>query len=166
RAEWRDAEACGHFAAVGGDEDVQSLRATLHLAPGFRLVGASGVDHADTWLARWNLWGLFFVLVISLALGRLAGPIAGATALVVLALSYHEPDAPFLVWIPLVIALALARSLPVGRLRDGARWLYHGCFALLALLAAYFAGHELRRGLWPYAVASERPSQSLVRYDD
>lgn len=154
RAEWRDAEASGGLAAVGWDEDVQGLSATLHLAPGFRLIAASGVDEAETWLARWNLWGLFFVLVISLALGRLSGPVAGATALAVLTLAYHEPDAPFLVWIPLVIALALAKALPEGWLRDVMRWSYHALFALLCLLSTYFAGHELRRGLFPFSEAA------------
>ncbi|UJR84865.1 hypothetical protein [Sandaracinus amylolyticus] len=151
RAEWRDDGTSNVFSAVGWDEDVQSLVATLHLAPGFRLIAASGVDHAATWLDRWNLWGLFFVLVISLAIGRLAGPVAGATSLAVLVLSYHAPDAPFLVWIPLVITLALAKALPRGWMRESMRYAFHVCFALLCLLVVYFAGYELRRGIWPYA---------------
>lgn len=152
-AEWRNEGASTTFRAVGWDEDVQSLSATLHLAPGFRLMGASGVDQASTWLEEWNLWGLFFVLVLSLALGRLAGPAVGAVALAVLVLSYHEPDAPFLTWIALALSLGLARGLPTGRAREVARRAYQVVFAVLSLFVIYFSIHELRRGLLPYADA-------------
>ncbi len=151
RAEWRNEGASTTFRAVGWDEDVQSLNATLHLAPGFRLMGASGVDQASTWLEDWNLWGLFFVLVLSLALGRLAGPGIGVTALAILVFSYHEPDAPFLTWIALALSLALARALPEGRAREIARHVYEVVFAVLCLLVVYFSVHELRRGFLPYA---------------
>jgi hypothetical protein len=155
RAEWRNEEASTRFRAVGWDEDVQSLSATLHLAPGFRLMGASGVDQASTWLEDWNLWGLFFVLVLSLALGRLAGPGIGAIALAILVLSYHEPDAPFLTWIALALSLALARALPSGRAREIARGAYRIVFAVLCLLVVYFSVHELRRGFLPYADSNQ-----------
>jgi len=54
--------------AVGWSEDVQSLRATLALPPGWDLFAATGVDSVQTWFSNWDLWGFFFVLVVSLAL--------------------------------------------------------------------------------------------------
>jgi hypothetical protein len=158
-AEWRDESAGGAFEAVGWDEDVQSLEATLHLAPGFRLIAASGVDRADTWLSQWNLWGFFFVLVISLALWRLAGPAVGVIAFAVLVISYGQPDAPFLAWLPLVLAFALAKALPEGRVRALMRGAFTFFFAILAVIAVYFAGMELRRHLYPQAVAGAAGGQ-------
>src|SRR6185295_20282899 len=48
--------------AVGWTSGVQSLQANVHLPPGWRLFGATGVDVVGgSWLGRWNLFGFFFV---------------------------------------------------------------------------------------------------------
>src|SRR5690606_12903588 len=61
----------GTLKAVGWSEDVQALSARIHYPPGWSLLAVQGADQAPgTWVAAWDLWGIFFVLVVSLAIGR------------------------------------------------------------------------------------------------
>ena len=99
--------------AVGWDHDFQSLRAVLHLPPGWRIVHALGVDASpDTWLARWTLLDLFAVLILAAAFFRLWGSRWGALALVGLALTWTEPRAPHWAWAAVLAGEALLRALP------------------------------------------------------
>ena len=135
------------------------------------------------------------MLVISLAIGRLAGPVAGATSLAVLVLSYHQPDAPFLVWIPLVITLALAQIAHLGNARRAGPVLAPGLALAnraavgavllvggLQLLAAFFdplarvlriaplSGREwllvVTLGALPAVVVHERVAQQAIEPGD
>ena len=55
----------GSIAAVGWTTGVEQLRATLHVPPGWSLLGSTGVDRLPgTWTSRWTLLGFFFVLIV------------------------------------------------------------------------------------------------------
>ncbi len=46
---------------------------------GYDLFAVAGVDEAPgTWVEKWNLWGLFFVVLLSLAIGKMGSAGAGA----------------------------------------------------------------------------------------
>lgn len=150
--EWRLDDARGDLPAVGWSDDVEQLSARLNLPPGYSLFAVRGVDRApDTWLARWDLWGIFFVLVVSIAVGRLAGAGFGVVALFALALSYHEPDAPIFAWVFVIAFLALHVALPEGWLRRLATMSFALSAAVLLVIVVPFSIEQLKRALYPSA---------------
>ncbi len=146
--------------AVGWDTDVTSLAATLHLAPGWRLLAASGVDSVPgSLLHDWDLFDLFFVLILALATGRLLGWHWAAVALLGLALSRQHGDAPAWAWVFLLVCVGLHRWVPEGwprRIAQGARWVFG---AGLLLILVPFSVDQVRTGLFPVL---EHPWQSSV----
>ena len=131
--------------AHGWDERLDSLSATLHLPPGYRLLYAGGVDRAaQAWIERWDIFEVFiaaFAVVIGWRLGGL--PLAGAVALLAI-LGVHESDAPRYSLIALLLLVLGWRSLGAGRLRRA--------LALASLVAALaFAWAAL-----PFAIAQAR----------
>ncbi len=135
---------------VGWQADVQQLGATLHLPPGWRLLGVSGVDRPpETWLDSWTLFDFFFVLMVAAAATKLLGKAWGALALVALAICHGEVDAPQVLWLNVLLALALARAVTAGKLGVAVR-LWHGA-SVIALVVAIvpFARDQVREGLYP-----------------
>ncbi len=140
----------GAVPVSGYRETFDDVTTTLHTPPGYRLVAAPGADRAGgAWLERWTLLDVFVVLVITVAVWRLFGSLAGATALVALVVSFHEADAPQWTWLNLVVALALLRVAPEGRLRNFARGYQWISVALVALLLVPFTIGQLRLALHP-----------------
>ncbi len=152
QAELRLQEAGEGLQAVGWDFDAQRLRATLYLPPGWRLLGASGVDRMPgTWLASWTLFDFFLVLMVALGTAKLIGWRWGGIALAALVLSHGENGTPSWVWLNLLAALALVRVLPTG-----AKWwrrlaqAYRALVVLaLVLILVPFAIGQVRHGLYP-----------------
>lgn len=138
------------FPATGWDKDFRSVSATLHLPPGWRLFAATGVDNApDGWVSRWTLLDLFLVLIAALAVARLWHWPAGVLAVAALALLWHEPGAPRLVWLNLLVAAALLRVLPAGRLAAFVRF-YRGAAMLgLVAISVPFMVEQIRTGIYP-----------------
>tara|TARA_R110002110_G_scaffold383245_2_gene594619 strand:+ start:63977 stop:68101 length:4125 start_codon:yes stop_codon:yes gene_type:complete len=138
------------FPAVGWQRDVQSLKAVLHLPPGWKLFHAMGVDKvSDAWLRDWNLLDLFSVLFISLAMIKLLGIGWGVLGFATLTLTYHEPGAPLWSWLAVLTTMALARALPQGTARTLLSSAYFGSLALLVLLAIPFIGKQIQTALYP-----------------
>jgi len=141
--------------AVGWDHDFDSLSASLMIPPGYRLLHATGVDDADdTWVSRWDLLSIFFVLLIAVAVWRLFGPHAAALGVAALVLSWNELGAPQMTWLALAVLEGLRRVAPPGRLARGVRFAYASALVVLALIAVPFAIRQVRVGLFP---ALERP---------
>lgn len=138
------------LSAVGWDHDFQTLSGTLNLPPGWRLLSVRGADAAPgTWIERWTLLDLFLVLIIALATARLWGWPMGLLALAALGLSYHEIDAPRLVWLHVLAPVALLRILPEGWAR---RWvLLYRLLAtvLLVALSIPFMVQQIRWAIYP-----------------
>ncbi len=161
-AESRYEASCQMLPAVGWDHDFQSVSGVLNLPPGWRLLTASGVDvMPGTWFEQWTLLDLFLVLIIALAVFKLWNTRWGLLALATLALTYHEPGAPRMVWLCLLAALALLRFLPVGWAR---RWV--GVFRLVALvsllvIAIPFMVQQIRWGIYPQ-LETPRASRGFV----
>ncbi len=138
------------LAVVGWQADVQQLGATLHLPPGWKLLGVTGVDRPpQTWLDSWTLFDFFFVLMVAAAAAKLLGKPWGALALLALALCHDEPDAPQGLWLNVLLALALTRAVTHGKLALVLR-LWHGAAVLALVLAIVpFARDQVREGLYP-----------------
>lgn len=149
-AESRLEEGFGDLAAVGWDHDVQSLSANLHLPPGWELLGGSGVDEMrGTWIESWTLFDFFFLLMVTLSLGKLCGWKWAPLAALALCLSHGHEDAPHWVWIQLLATLALVRVLPDGWIRKGII-VYRGvALVVLALVLAPYARDQVRFALHP-----------------
>ncbi len=140
----------GALPAVGWTTGVEQLQATLHLPPGWTVLGARGVDRLPgAWTSRWTLLAFFFVLVVALAVYRLVGREAALVALLTLVLTYGETGAPFLVWLSLVAALALRRVAPAGRLAALARVWFLTSAAILIVILVPFSRDQLRHALFP-----------------
>ena len=150
RAGLRVARHSGSLPNGGWQIPLEGIDATLHLPPGYRLIGADGADRSpDSWIAQWTLLDLFVVALIALLAGRALGWPWAALAAVFLALAQHESGAPR--W-TLAVALALAlllRALPEGRLRTVARFVALAAFALAVLWALPFAATQLQYALHP-----------------
>lgn len=135
---------------TGYRETFDSAETTLYVPPGYRLLAAPGADSASgAWLERWRLLDIFLVLIITAAVWRLFGPLPSAVALVTLVVVYHEPWAPHWTWLNLLVAVALLRVLPEGRLRWLAERYRAASLALLAVLLIPFTVIQLRTALHP-----------------
>ncbi|MBY0402042.1 hypothetical protein K2X89_17240, partial [Myxococcota bacterium] len=138
------------LAAVGWDHDVDQLSGAIMIPPGYRLLHAGGVDAANTtWISRWDLLSVFFVLLMTVVCLRLFGPTGAALALATLVLIWNEPGAPMRLWLALGVAEALRRAVGHGRF---ARFVKLGeAFVAVAIviLAVPFAIGQLRGGLFP-----------------
>lgn len=146
--------------AVGWDHSFQQVTGELHLPPGWRLLGATGVDEVPgTWVSRWTLLDLFLVLVIALAVRHLWGTRWGLIALAAMILSWQEPDAPQWMWIVVLALEALRRLLPAaGQARQAVRALSVLARIGLVLYTVSFVAMQARQAIYP---ALERPEASL-----
>jgi len=152
--------------AVGWDSTFQHVSGRLNLPPGWKLFAASGVDVLPgTWINRWTLLDIFVVLIISLSLVRLRSPRWGLLSLVTLALIYHQPDAPQLVWLNLLAASALLRVLPDGWIRRVVVFWGVASGVVLLVMAIPFMIAEVREGLYPQLGRPEtlHPTQQMVQ---
>ena len=143
-------DARGSMPVTGWDARFAQVRATLNLPPGNKLLAAPGVDVArGSWASQWQLLDFFLVLIITIAAWRLLGRGAGVIALLALTLSFHEMYAPGWLWLNLLIAIALMRVAPAGRLRQsvsGYQWL---SAAALVIALVPFIASQLRVALYP-----------------
>jgi len=148
----------GRIPAVGWDVGVQSLQANLLVPPGWRFVGALGVDNApESWLGSWNLYAFFLVILTAFAAYRVFGTRFGILTLIALVLVHGEPGAPRLEWLFLIAALAVHQAAPEGRLRRVARAAWGAGLAVLLFTLVPFAVGQVRDGLFPQVGATGVP---------
>lgn len=122
----------------------------LHLPPGNKLLAAIGADRSPTsWVDRWKLLDFFLVLIVSVSAARLFGRAAGVLSLVALTLCAHEPGAPAFVWLSLLIAIALVRVAPAGRLLQLSKTYRTLSFVALLVIFVPFAAGQLRIAMYP-----------------
>jgi hypothetical protein len=100
-------------------------------------------------VSEWQLLDFFLVLIITIAVWRLFGQVAGVIALGALTFSFHELNAPSWMWLNLLIAMALMRVAPAGRLRQlVAGYQALSAVALVFVLIPFVAG-QLRIAIYP-----------------
>jgi hypothetical protein len=154
----------------GWDARFASVSAVLNLPPGNKLLAAPGADNAPrSWVSQWQLLDFFLVLIITIAAWRLFGRTAGIIALAALVLSFHEYSAPSWLWLNLLIAVALLRVAPEGRLRQSVHIYQLTSAVILVLALVPFVASQLRVAIYPQLepqsrsiqfdrVAAERPA--------
>jgi len=89
------------------------------------------------------------VLIITLAIAYLFNPLWAGLALLTLALTWHQPDAPRYIWLNLLAVIALLRVLPESWFRRGLsmyRWI---SILALALIMLPYMIDTIRSGLYP-----------------
>ena len=151
-----DVEALGRadtrsaMPVAGWDARFGGVDTRLHVPPGSKLLAAPGADQAPgSWVSRWQLLDFFLVLIITIGAWRMFGGTAGGIALVALVLSFHEPLAPSWLWLNLLVAVALMRVAPPGRLRQTVVT-YQAVSALVLVLALVpFFASQLRTAIYP-----------------
>ena len=134
---------------TGWDARFASVGAMLHLPPGHKLLAAPGAKAPASWVSRWQLLDFFLVLITTIAAWRLFGRTAGVIALLALSLSFHETNAPAWLWLNLLVAIALMRVAPAGRLRQLVRGYQGISIVLLVLALVPFVAGQLRIAIYP-----------------
>jgi hypothetical protein len=155
-AESRLEKRSGRLSAVGWDHDFQSVSGVLNLPPGWRLFAAQGVDEMPgTWFAQWSLLEFFIVLIISLSIYKLWSLRWGVLALLTLGLTYHESNAPRLVWVFLLAAIALLRFLPENRFKKLIRVWKGAALVVLLAISIPFMVQQVRWAIYPQLERNE-----------
>lgn len=149
-ADWRMKGNAGTLPAVGWSENADFLTTRLHLPPGWTLLGASGVDVVErTWLASWDLLTLFFVLIVAFSITRLTHFSVGALAMLTLVLLHNQDGAPGGLWLAVLVAIALLRVVPAGKVRRVFLWFGYVMGAALILVIVTFAVDQLKLAFFP-----------------
>lgn len=154
RAEWRMEDGSRTVPAVGWSADVEQLSAELHLPPGWDLLGAMGVDVLSrSWISEWNLFDVFFVLVVALGVARLFGVGWGLVALLGLVLSRGEAEAPYFLWAALLLFAAVLLVVPAGKLRWLLRAAWWSTAVSLVVVYVGFAVGQAQAAFYPATVS-------------
>lgn len=133
----------------GWQQDFTSVQTNLYLPPGWSLLSSHGADTiSGSWLHRWNLWDIFLVLIISVALGRGTRWYLGVLAFTTLMLIYHRTGAPVFIWLNLAICLGLM-NVVTGQFRRWLRYYTLFGFFILTLLMLPFGIQQARQVFYP-----------------
>jgi hypothetical protein len=160
-ADSRISEDPRDIPAVGYDHDFHEVSATLHLPPGFRLFHASGADEVPgTWVRHWTLLEIFLVLVLGLSFAKLFGWEWGAIACLTFALVFPETDSAQWIWPAALVAEALARVVPAGKVRTVFSALRLSVLVGLLLTTLPFIVSHVREGIYP-ALAHDETGISM-----
>jgi len=120
------------------------------MAPGYRLLAAVGPDSApDAWLERWRLLDIFVVLLTATVAWRTLGARPAVIAVIAGVLTYQEIGAPAWLWLAVLVALALQRAAPEGRVRTWATGARVLVLVLLLLALVPFALRQVRLAVYP-----------------
>lgn len=151
------AETRGAMPVTGWDARFAGVTAVLNLPPGNKLLAAPGADKAPrSWVSQWQLLDFFLVLIITIAAWRLFGRTAGIIALAALVLSFHELSAPSWLWLNLLVAIALLRVTPAGRLRQTVQMYQFTSAVVLVLALVPFVASQLRIAIYPQLEPQDR----------
>lgn len=146
--------------ANGWSEDVQSLSASLHLPPGWLFFGASGVDSApSSWLSSWDLFAIFYLLLVTLAALKLGGRGLALLGFTTLVAAHGEGDAPFWIWAALLVVVALRKATVPPFLRPLLIAVSLVVAGAWVVLAVPFAATHLRAAVHPLLVNGGNSSE-------
>jgi len=150
---------------LGWQHDFNKVTLNLNVPPGWTLAAVTGVDSSNSWLSKWNLWDIFFVLILSVSVGRLAGIQWGVIACLTFFLTWYHVESPKALWVFLIVNGALLTVLPVNRFQRIIRNTQNMSLAILALMLIQFSFHQVRTGLYPQLDTSHRFSMANNKQD-
>ncbi|WP_028862844.1 hypothetical protein [Psychromonas aquimarina] len=153
--------------AVGWQTDAEKLTAAIHLPPGWRAVHAGGVDGiSGTWVQKWNLWDIFWLMILTAAARKLLGVKGALLMALTLVFTFHEEQAPNALWATLLAFIAII-GLPLGRHKV---WLSRMALlpaAALVLAFIAFTISSLRLAIYPalekHSISSYQVSTPLYQ---
>jgi hypothetical protein len=150
-ADGRVKDRSGPLSVAGWSSDLQQASATLIVPPGWRLVHASGVEHAvGAWTEKWTLWDLFLTLLICVAAARVFGRWTAVMLAAALALSWTVPQSPAWLWLlPIVAAAAEQAAGGAARVGRWATFVKRAGFAVVAIGIVVFSVGQIRGALHP-----------------
>ncbi len=136
--------------ATGWQADAESLNANLFLPPGWRLLAIWGADwsHGD-WLTAWTLLDVFFLLMVTITLGRIWGWKIGAIAFLAYVFTCQETGAPRFSWLLLIGMLVAQHFVPVGKLKKSFQILTVVAACLLLALLTPFLVKQIQQAIYP-----------------
>lgn len=135
---------------LGWINDFESAQMKLVLPPGWSVFAASGANSANpTWISRWNLWDIFWILLIVVASTRLIGWSWGVVSAFVLILNYHEPNAPVWIWMALIISAALLKVVDHPNWRKFFILIQAISALVLALIVIPYSIQQIRQAIYP-----------------
>ncbi|MDC0322011.1 hypothetical protein OAL55_01485 [Verrucomicrobiales bacterium] len=138
------------LSATGWQTDAGSLTAHMQLSPGYRLFALMGADYTKgDWLTSWTLLDLFLLLLFTLAVFRLRGFLGALLALVAFGLAYHEPGAPKLPWLLLLVPVALCEVNLSERWRKWNVIVKWGAAVILLMFLAPFLAYQIQGAIFP-----------------
>ena len=139
----------GPLPVAGWSTDLQQASAALIVSPGWRLIHASGVEHAQgAWTANWTLWDLFLTLLICFAAARVFGYGTALVLAAALALSWNVPESPGWLWLLPIVAAAAERAAG-ARVGRWATFVKRAGFAVVAIGIVVFSVGQIRGALHP-----------------
>ncbi len=154
------------MSATGWNSDVDSLRLSLVLPPGWRALALFGADHVEgDWLTAWSLLDLFLLLVFSIAVYRLWGGWAGAIAFLAFGLTYHELGSPRFTWLFLLVPSAILHVVKVGRIVAWLKVWRFFAMGLLLLNLIPFGVLQIQNALYPQLERVGVPYDSRSMFD-
>ena len=148
-ADSRATEIDGTLSATGWQSQFNSVSATLNLPMGYQLFSISGAHAPEAWLDRWTLLDLFLVLITAMACYRLWGMSWGLVALATLSLTWHEFNAPQMIWLNLIITIAIIKVLSEGRLLKALTIYRNLMMFVLILSSLVFVINQARTAMYP-----------------
>ena len=140
----------GELSATGWTVDADSLRISLQLPPGWRLLWATGADSVTgSWLARWRLWDLFLLVFTGVLAWRFLTPGFAVLLSATLLLTLQAAGGLAFCWLIAVGLVAASRRIEHPRIRPliiGSTWAWLGITALIGIA---FAVDQARSALYP-----------------
>ncbi len=143
-------EGRGTMLANGWHVDANSLRATLHLPPGWRLLWTNGVDNVEqTWLSKWSIWDVFLCLLLVAFVFRIGGIWWAATIFVTVVLTYQENALPTIGWLVLAGLIYLTNLVNASWFRSATTVVYWSLAVAAAVVTVYFAAFSAMQAVFP-----------------
>lgn len=123
---------------AGWQDSFEQVSWTLNLPPAYRLINAQGAESSNGWLEKWNLWDIFWVMLLTVIAYRFGAPGLAVMSFVTLTLMFHESGAPVASLSNLIIAYAIHKTLPAQH--KVLQWVRNGYFMLSAAIFVIFLG--------------------------
>ncbi|MCP5160656.1 MAG: hypothetical protein H7A00_03160 [Hahellaceae bacterium] len=122
----------------------------LNLLPGWFAIAATGVDDVNgTWVQNWNIWDIFLVLLVVVAVYKTLGGLWAVVGALGIVFAYQEPGIPVAMWLNLCAVCGLLRVAQAGKVRS---WLnlYRNLSVLLVLGGLLmFSVQQMRAAIYP-----------------
>ena len=136
--------------AVGWDLDVDRLRASLNLPPGWRLLWTRGIDRVTTsWLSAWSIWDVFLAVLLIILVYRVGGLAWAAVVALGVILSYQENPVTTLGFLALAAVAALTQLVDHDGFKRFLRGSYWVLIVPIAIACIFYSTFAARQAIYP-----------------